>query len=410
MEISPIGASQTSTVHPWQRRHRFSRKLYQCFPAHDDFEGIRRFAEVQGVALTVVGPEVPLAQGIVDYFLEAKLPIFGPTQRGAQIEASKSWAKELMAEAGIPTASWQLCPDRESALSYLRKSNFPIVIKQDGLAAGKGVTIAANLAEAVDTIERLFTQNSEQRIVIEEFITGEEVSVIAVTDGETIRPLIAAQDHKRLGEGDTGPNTGGMGAYAPAPIMTTSLQERVQKTILAPTLAQLKARGITYCGFLYAGLMITPQGDPYVIEFNCRLGDPEAQVILPLLETPLESLLLACQAGSLGQFPPLVWRSGSCATVVLASEGYPVNPITDRVITGLENVPADVLLFHGGTRRKNEQLLTSGGRVMSVTAVGDDLPAALAKVYDAIDRIQFEGMYYRRDIGWRALTDRQGQP
>ncbi len=374
----------------------------------DDFEGIRRFAEVQGVALTVVGPELPLSQGIVDYFQEANLPIFGPNRLGAQIEASKSWAKELMQDAGIPTASWQLCTDRESALSHLSKSDFPIVIKQDGLAAGKGVTIVASLEEAAATIHRLFEKNPQQRVVIEEFITGEEVSVIAVTDGDTIRPLLAAQDHKRLGEGDTGPNTGGMGAYAPAVIMTPQLQERIQKTILEPTIGELKKRGITYCGFLYAGLMITPQGDPYVIEYNCRLGDPEAQVILPLLETPLESLLLACQEKRLAQFAPLIWRSGACATVVLASEGYPDNVITDRLISGLANVPEDVIVFHGGTKRKNEQIFTSGGRVMSVTAIGEDLPAALAKIYGAIDQIQFEGMYYRRDIGWRALGNPGG--
>jgi len=372
----------------------------------DDFEGIRRFAEVQGVALTVVGSEVPLAEGIVDYFQEANLPIFGPTKAGAQIEASKSWAKELMAEAGIPTAPYQLCPDRESALAYLSGADFPVVIKADGLAAGKGVTIVYDFATGEETIEALFQRKPQAKVVMEEFISGEEVSVIGVTDGETIRPLIAAQDHKRLGEGDTGPNTGGMGAYAPAPIMNSALQELVQHQILEPTLKQLKARGISYCGFLYAGLMITPQGQPYVIEFNCRLGDPEAQVILPLLETPLESLLLACLEKRLGQFPPLVWRQGACATVVLASSGYPDNVITDRVISGLENLPEDVLIFHGGTKRKNNQLLTSGGRVMSVTALGDDLGEALAKVYGAIDRIQFEGMYYRRDIGWRALTDR----
>ena len=371
----------------------------------DDFEGIRRFAEVQGVALTVVGPELPLAQGIVDYFQEAHLPIFGPTRAGAQIEASKSWAKELMDEGGIPTAAWQVFTDRESALAYLKKVDFPTVIKADGLAGGKGVTIVDNLAAGEAVLLKLF-QQPHQRVLIEEFMAGEEVSVIAVTDGETIRPLIPAQDHKRLGEGDQGPNTGGMGAYAPAPIMTPDLLERVQERILTPTLACLRARGIDYCGFLYAGLMISPQGDPYVVEFNCRLGDPEAQVILPLLETPLESLLLACQERRLGQFPPLQWYPGACATVVLASEGYPDNPITDRVIRGLENVARDVLIFHGGTKRKNEQLLTSGGRVMSVTALGATLPEALAKVYGAIEGIQFEGMYYRRDIGWRALTDR----
>lgn len=375
----------------------------------DDFEGIRRFAEVQGVALTVVGPEAPLAQGIVDYFQEANLPIFGPSKAGAQIEASKSWAKELMAEAGIPTAPWQAFTDRASAMDHLNQSDYPVVIKADGLAAGKGVTIVNDLTEAEETIHRLFQQQPQGKVVIEKFITGEEVSVIGVTDGETIRPLMAAQDHKRLGEGDTGPNTGGMGAYAPAPIINSSLQDIVQQQILEPTLRQLRARGISYCGFLYAGLMITPQGQPYVIEFNCRLGDPEAQVILPLLETPLESLLLACQEKRLGQFPPLVWRQGSCATVVLASSGYPDNVITDRVISGLDQLPEDVIVFHGGTKRKNNQLLTSGGRVMSVTALGADLPEALARVYGAIDRIQFDGVYYRRDIGWRALTDRSEQ-
>ncbi|MFN3361998.1 MAG: phosphoribosylamine--glycine ligase [Pseudanabaenaceae cyanobacterium] len=372
----------------------------------DDFAGMRRLAEVQGVALTVVGPEVPLAKGIVDYFQEANLPIFGPSRQAAQIEASKSWAKDLMQAANVPTAPYQVCPDRATALAYLEGCQFPTVIKADGLAAGKGVTIVRDRDSAIATIERLFEQRPQEPVVIEEFIPGEEVSVIGVTDGETIRPLIAAQDHKRLGEGDTGPNTGGMGAYAPAPILSSALLERVQKTILEPTLAQLRTRGITYRGFLYAGLMITPGGDPYVIEFNCRLGDPEAQVILPLLETPLESLLLACQEGRLAQFPPLQWRSGYCATVVLASEGYPDSPITDRLITGLSSLPPDILVFHAGTKRKNDQLYSSGGRVLNVTALGEDLAAALSKVYGAIGSIHFDGMYYRRDIGWRALADR----
>ncbi|MCS6958527.1 MAG: phosphoribosylamine--glycine ligase [Pseudanabaenaceae cyanobacterium SKYGB_i_bin29] len=372
----------------------------------DDFAGMRRLAEVQGVALTVVGPEVPLAQGIVDYFQEANLPIFGPSRLAAQIEASKSWAKDLMQAANVPTAPYQVCSDRETALAYLRECSFPTVIKADGLAAGKGVTIVRDIDSGIAAIQRLFEQRPQEPVVIEEFLAGEEVSVIGVTDGEVIRPLVAAQDHKRLGEGDSGPNTGGMGAYAPAPVLTAPLLERVQKTILAPTLSQLRARGITYRGFLYAGLMITPGGDPYVIEFNCRLGDPEAQVILPLLETPLESLLLACQEGRLGQFPPLQWQAGYCATVVLASEGYPDNPITDRLITGLENVPGDVWVFHAGTKRKDGQFYTSGGRVLNVTAVGEDLPAALTKVYRGISGIHFDGMYYRRDIGWRALSDR----
>lgn len=371
----------------------------------DDFEGIRRFAEVQGVALTVVGPEVPLAQGIVDYFQEAKLPIFGPTKAAAQIEASKSWAKQLMLEAGIPTAKWQLCPDRETALAYVSQVLFPTVIKADGLAGGKGVTIAQTPEEAELTINKLFQQSPQEPIVIEEFITGEEVSVIAVTDGDTIRPLIAAQDHKRLGEGDTGPNTGGMGAYAPASIMTDALQEKVQQLILEPTIAALKARGMHYCGFLYAGLMITPEGEPLVIEFNCRLGDPETQVLLPLLETPLESLLSACWENRLADFPPLVWQNAHAACVVVASEGYPENVITDRVITGLDQVPSDVLVFHSSTKIKHDQLLTNGGRVLGVTAVGESLQECLTRVYGAIDRVQFEGMYFRRDIGARALTD-----
>lgn len=372
-----------------------------------DFEGIGRFALVNNIGLIVVGPEIPLAAGITDYMQQQGLPVFGPTQAGAQIESSKAWAKALMQEAGIPTAEASVFTDAAVAIAQVREKSTPIVVKADGLAAGKGVTVAMTMEEASAAIEAAFGGQfgeAGQRVVLEEYLLGEEASVLAVTDGLTIRPLLPAQDHKRLGEDDTGPNTGGMGTYAPAPVVTAALMERLQREILEPTITALRQRGIDYRGVLYAGLMITPTGDPKVIEFNCRFGDPETQVVLPLLETPLETVLLACAQQQLQALPPLVWRSGAAACVVIAAGGYPGAYQKGIPISGTDEAEAQgALVFHAGTRLKQAQLVTDGGRVLGVTAVGDNFEAAIAQAYRAVDCIEFEGMYYRRDIGHRVL-------
>jgi len=371
----------------------------------NDFEGMARFALVNGVGLVVVGPEAPLAAGITDYLRQHHLQVFGPTQAGAQIEASKAWAKELMQEAGIPTARSAVFTDADSAIAYVRANSAPIVIKADGLAAGKGVTVAATISEAEAAIIAAFGGQfgaAGSRVVIEDCLVGQEVSVLALTDGLTIRPLLPAQDHKRIGEGDTGLNTGGMGAYAPAPIVTPELMARIQNEILEPAITTLQKRGIDYRGVLYAGLMITPQGDPMVIEFNCRFGDPETQVVLPLLDTPLEDLLLACAQQTLANQPPIAWKSEAAACVVLAAGGYPGDYQKGLPITGIETAEDQgAVVFHAGTQLKQKILVSDGGRVLGVTATGEDFDAAIDQAYAAINQIQFEGMYYRRDIGHR---------
>ena len=375
----------------------------------DDFEGIGRFSLVHGISLVVVGPEAPLSLGITDYLQSQEIKVFGPTKAGAQIESSKSWAKALMQEAGIPTAHWAVFTEPEAAIAYVVNQGAPIVVKADGLASGKGVTVATTVEEAVAAIEDLFN-HSVKTVVIEEYLVGQEVSVLALTDGLTTLPLLPAQDHKRIGEGDKGANTGGMGAYAPAPIVTTALRERINKEILQPTIAALRARGIDYRGVLYAGLMITPSGEPKVLEFNCRFGDPETQAILPLLETPLEELLLACTEQRLAAVPSITWKPGVCVSVVLASRGYPSDFQKGQAITGIEQAEAlGVTVFHAGTRVLSvgtpaQKLLTDGGRVLGVTAVGDTFEGAIAQAYTAIDCLQFDGMYYRRDIGYRLLA------
>jgi phosphoribosylamine---glycine ligase len=372
-----------------------------------DFEGIGRFALVNNVALVVVGPEVPLAAGITDYLREQGLKVFGPTQAGAEIESSKAWAKALMAEAQIPTAASEVFTDGAAAIAYVKAQGAPIVIKADGLAAGKGVTVATTVAEAIEAIEAAFGGSFGQaghRVVIEECLVGQEVSVLAVTDGLTIRPLVPAQDHKRIGDGDTGANTGGMGAYAPAPLVTPELMARIQQEVLEPTIACLRQRQIDYRGVLYAGLMITPAGDPKVIEFNCRFGDPETQVVLPLLETPLETVLLACAQQRLAELPPLQWKAGAAACVVVAAGGYPAAFKKGAAIAGIEAAEAlGAMVFHAGTKINQNQCLSDGGRVLGVTAVAESFKAAIDLAYQATARIEFTDMYYRRDIGHRVV-------
>ncbi|MDY6786368.1 MAG: phosphoribosylamine--glycine ligase [Cyanobacteriota bacterium] len=366
-----------------------------------DFEGIARLALVQGVSLVVIGPELPLATGLVDYLKRQYIPVFGPTQAGAQLEASKAWAKDLMAEAGIATARAEVFESADAALAYVRRQGAPLAIKADGLAAGKGVTVAMTVDEATDAIAALWEEGF-RKLVVEEYLTGQEVSILALTDGISVVPLIPAQDHKQIGEGDTGPNTGGMGSYAPTPLVNDSLLQQVEREILQPVVTALQKRGIDYQGVIYAGLMISPEGVPKVLEFNCRFGDPETQAILPLLKTPLEQVLLACVEQRLAELPPLEWHSGSAACVVAASDGYPGAYKRGYAIAGLQQAEElGATVFHAGTKKQQQQVITDGGRVLGVTGVGDTIEDAIAKAYQGMDCIEFEGIYYRKDIGDR---------
>ncbi|TAE55255.1 MAG: phosphoribosylamine--glycine ligase [Nostocales cyanobacterium] len=375
----------------------------------DDFEGMSKFALENDISLVVVGPEVPLAKGITDYLQTKGLKVFGPTQAGAQIEASKAWAKALMEEAGVPTAKAAVFTEPTAAKNYIRTQGAPIVVKADGLAAGKGVIVAQTTEQAETAIDDIFQGqfgSAGSSVVIEECLFGQEVSVLALTDGLTIRPLLPAQDHKRIGEGDTGENTGGMGAYAPTPIATPELMQRVQTEVLERTITALRNRGIDYRGVLYAGLMVADNGDFKVLEFNCRFGDPETQVVLSLLETPLEDLILACVDQHLAAMPPLAWKKGSAATVVAVSGGYPGDYEKGKVITGLEDAQlAGAIVFHAGTKLNDtEEIVTDGGRVLNITGLGENFQEAIAQAYTGIKQIQFSGMYYRRDIGHRVLN------
>ena len=367
----------------------------------DDFAAIAQAVVSNNIDLVVVGPELPLSLGITDYLQQRNILVFGPNQESAQIEASKSWAKDLMQEAGVPTAESETFTKAEAAIAYIKQKGAPIVIKADGLAAGKGVIVAQTVADACAAVEDLLAQGFS-KLIIEEFLLGEEVSVLALTDGVTVRPLLPAQDHKRIGEGDTGKNTGGMGAYAPAPVATPALMQQIEQEILQPTITTLQKRGIDYRGVLYAGLMITPEGKAKILEFNCRFGDPETQAVLPLLKTPLDSLLLACAQQKLAQHPPIEWKDGTAICVVAASGGYPDAYEKGKVIMGIDKATQQgAIVFHAGTKLEDGKVLTDGGRVLGVTAVDKDFSSAIAQVYPAVECIEFEKMYYRRDIGHR---------
>ncbi len=367
----------------------------------EDFENISDIITKNQIDFVIVGPELPLSKGITDYLNTRNIPVFGPTKEGAQIEASKSWAKDLMLEAGVPTAQGETFTDALSAKIYIDLQGAPIVIKADGLAAGKGVIVAQTIEEAKAGIDELFNGGFD-RVVVEEFLLGEEVSVLALTDGIDLRLLLPAQDHKRIGEGDTGNNTGGMGAYCPAPVATPEILEKIKTQILQPTVETLRKRGIDYRGVLYAGLMISPQGDVKILEYNCRFGDPETQAILPLLETPLDQLLWACAQQKLTDFPPLQWLKGGSVCVVMAAGGYPASYDKGKVITGLEKAQdLGAIVFHAGTILDNQNIYTNGGRVLGITAIGDTFDQALNEVYQAVNCVNFDDMYYRRDIAWR---------
>lgn len=372
-----------------------------------DLDGLADWAEKHAIDLTVVGPEAPLVAGIVDVFKARGLTIFGPSAKAAEIEGSKIFSKELMEKYGVPTAFFKVCDNLADARAFVEEKGAPIVIKADGLAAGKGVVVAMTRDEALAALNEMMGAHkfgsAGNRVVIEEFMEGEEASLLAFTDGKTIVPMLAAQDHKRVNDGDQGPNTGGMGAYCPAPVMTDALKEKTVKEVLRPIVDALAKEGRPYSGCLYAGLMI--KGDSVkVVEFNARFGDPETQVVLPLLKSDLAEIMVACANGTLT--PDLVeWSDKAAVCVVMASGGYPASYKKGIPITGLKaaNAMDDVVVFHAGTREEDGKILTNGGRVLGVTAVADDIPSAQQKAYDAVDKIHFDGAHYRQDIAWRAL-------
>ncbi|MBY4891114.1 phosphoribosylamine--glycine ligase [Pantoea sp. B9002] len=373
-----------------------------------DVPALLAFAQQEKIDLTIVGPEAPLVIGVVDAFRAAGLKIFGPTQAAAQLEGSKAFTKDFLARQQIPTAEYQNFTEVEPALAYLREKGAPIVIKADGLAAGKGVIVAMELAEAEAAVQDMLAGNAfgdaGHRIVIEEFLDGEEASFIVMVDGNNVLPMATSQDHKRVGDGDTGPNTGGMGAYSPAPVVTDEIHQRVMDQIIWPTVNGMKAEGNIYTGFLYAGLMIDKAGQPKVIEFNCRFGDPETQPIMLRLQSDLVALCLAATDGKLDQ-QTSQWDPRPSLGVVLAAGGYPGDYNTGDQIHGLplEEVP-DGKVFHAGTTMKDDLVVTNGGRVLCVTALGDDVAAAQKNAYALAQHISWDGSFCRRDIGYRAIN------
>jgi len=370
---------------------------------------ILNFCKSHEIKLVVIGPEQPLVEGLADFLRANDVSVFGPNSNAAEIEGNKSFAKNLMKQYNIPTASFEIFKnsDKESALKYLRNSSFPVVIKASGLAAGKGVIICENFDQAENTINNFFEQNifgeSGHTIVIEEFMEGEEASIFAITDGERFLILPSAQDHKRIGDGDTGLNTGGMGAYAPAPIITDKLLATIKKKIISITLDALRKEGRNFVGCLYCGLMITQNG-PKVVEFNCRFGDPETQCVLPLLDGDFLQLLFSSAYGSLDT-NSVHYNGGSSVCVVAASEGYPSTYDKGFEIMGLDSKFEDVYIFHAGTKKKDNKIVTNGGRVLGVTSYikKNDLTTAKQKVYDSINRIHFNGIVFRKDIADRAI-------
>ncbi|BAF60721.1 phosphoribosylamine-glycine ligase [Pelotomaculum thermopropionicum SI] len=376
----------------------------------EDITGLRDFAREKGIDLTVVGPEAPLNAGIADLFQEAGLRIFGPSRAAAEIEGSKVLAKEIMAKYGIPTADYAVFDRPDRAAAYIKQKGAPCVVKADGLAAGKGVIVAMDEQAALDAVcsimvDRIFGSAGD-RVVVEECLTGEEVSILAFTDGYNVVPMVSSQDHKRVFDGDQGPNTGGMGAYAPAPVYSPEVHRRTVEEILVPIVRALDAEGRTYRGVIYAGLMVTPKG-PKVLEFNARFGDPEAQPVLTLLDTDLVEIMEAVLENRLDRVE-IRWKKQASVCVVLASGGYPGSYEKGKVIRGLDQIPEGVVVFHAGTAQKDGETVTAGGRVLGVTALGPDIPAAIEAAYAAAGKISFEGMHYRRDIGKKALKHLSG--
>ncbi len=386
-------------------------KLENVAIAAEDIDALLEFAGKEKIDLTIVGPEAPLVAGIVDHFMDAGLAIFGPRSAAAVLEGSKSFSKDFLKRFDIPTAEYQNFTEVDAAVKYIQSGEFPVVIKADGLAAGKGVVIAQDEQEAIATIHDMLAGNkfgeAGHRIVIEEFLEGEEASFIVMADGEHVLPLASSQDHKARDEGDQGPNTGGMGAYSPAPVVDADMHDRIMKEVIMPTIKGMAEEKRTYTGFLYAGVMITKDGKPKVLEFNCRFGDPETQPIMMRLQSDLVALCLAATRGELDQFEA-EWDERSALGVVTASAGYPASSSKGDVISGLNNKFDDgVKVFHAGTAEQDGATVTAGGRVLCVTALGDSVTDAQARAYEALAGISYDGMFYRKDIGYRAVAREQ---
>jgi phosphoribosylamine--glycine ligase len=383
-----------------------------------DVKALREWVMLEKIALTVVGPEQPLAAGIVDEFRAHGLRVFGPTKAAAQLESSKAFSKAFMKRHGIPTAEYETFTDAVAAHAYVDEKGAPIVVKADGLAAGKGVVVAMSLHEAHEAIEFMLTPNPDfnplgvthneggARVVIEEFLQGEEASFIVMCDGKNVATMATSQDHKRLLDGDNGPNTGGMGAYSPAPVVTPEVHARAMREIILPTIKGMEKDGIPFTGFLYAGLMIDAQGKPKTLEFNCRMGDPETQPIMMRLKTDLYDVMMAATSGTLDQVE-LEWDRRPALGVVMAAHGYPLHPRKGDVIHGLpatsNGAAEDAMVFHAGTSRQGNDTVTSGGRVLCVTALGTTVKAAQQRAYEVLQGIEFDGAQFRKDIGYRAI-------
>ena len=369
-------------------------------------EDLVRFAQQKEIALTVVGPEAPLADGVVDAFRAAGLKIFGPTRAAARLESSKDFAKQFMQRYGIPTAQFQTFTDAQSAKRYISEHGAPIVVKADGLAAGKGVVVAVSVEEAHAAVEMMFADNklgdAGHRVVVEDFLDGEEASFIVMVDGRNVLTLATSQDHKRLQDNDQGPNTGGMGAYSPAPVVTPEVHARAMREIILPTVQGMEKDGVPYTGFLYAGLMIDEAGNVKTLEFNCRMGDPETQPIMMRLKSDLTVIMEHAVNGTLDKIDA-EWDRRTALGVVMAAAGYPGDPRKGDVIEGLPKPTDDVHVFHAGTAMQGEKVVTHGGRVLCVTALGDNVKIARRIAYQAADQIRFAGAQMRRDIGWRAI-------
>lgn len=379
----------------------------ECLPALSHQE-LLSFAKKEKISLTIVGPEQPLVEGIVDLFKQEGLVIFGPSKQAAQLEGSKAFAKEFMNRCKVPTASYKSFDNLENALIYLDEISFPTVVKADGLAAGKGVVIAKSKEQAQDAVRSMLKDNAfgeaGSKVVIESCLQGEEISVLALVDGKTIRPLESSQDHKRIFDNDEGPNTGGMGAISPSPLYDLPLRERIQKEVLEPVLKELQKEGLSFHGILYAGLMIDPSGVPNVLEFNVRFGDPETQAVLMRLDSDLAELMLATAEERLAE-AEIKWKEESAVCVVVASGGYPGQYDKGKEISGLDQANAceEAFVFHAGTALDQDKIVTSGGRVLGVTALGKGLSQAQERAYQAAAKINFEGAFYRKDIGNKAL-------
>ena len=376
-----------------------------------DFAALADFAEQNQVGLTIVGPEAPLVGGVVDFFEARNLPCFGPSKGAAQLEGSKAFTKDFLARHDIPTGSYQNFTEVEPALAYLREKGAPIVVKADGLAAGKGVIVAETLEQAEDAVRDMLSGNAFGdagcRVVIEEFLEGEEASFIVLVDGENVLPMATSQDHKRVGDGDTGPNTGGMGAYSPAPVVTPEIHDRIMDQVIMPTVQGMASEGHRYVGFLYAGLMITAEGEPKVIEFNCRFGDPETQPIMLRLQSDLVELVQQALAGKLDA-TTAQWDERQAVGVVLAAGGYPGSYEKGKVISLPDEAgDSSAKIFHAGTALQGEQVVTSGGRVLCATALGHSVTEAQQKAYQLTGKIAWDGVFYRKDIAYRAIAREQ---